>query len=539
MMRKIQAISVGVAMAIGMTAYDAAAWGPKAQRAIAGTATQVIRRSFPSAFKTYENSYESDVLRGCISEREGASQTKTVLNETDAFSAIDKEIQLLREARKYGFGSYFSYRMGALAALIADLFLPHAMDLSPGGTRMHEQIEADIDLHLDGYRFVPHAIAPRVIRSSAEYFKASCPFAVETKRIVADDYVRGNGYRGYLNQGGQAMFGRAIEAVADAWFTVLRVQSDPSDLPPSRAIAAWYLADEIEYLLLHKRNFHEAVKAHKRFTQVNPAIAEAYDKVGDVFYAFGTEESQDHAIAEWQVAYNTTGADRRRIAKKLAGHHIKVGQAALARADLPGASEEELPMALNAFTMALEFDQTSEAAASLIGETNVMISERRDRRELNVSIIATAEKVIVEAERSQMGGDFGNAIATYNKASSLFDLINDEFKDQAEAAEQRTKLIKKKVNDVITDVLDAGTETIEQGDRAVDEHRFDDALAAYQRVPGIVSVIPGDETTRYGREKLELIDNANNQVEEAERARNRWAELQLKKEETAKKAAGS
>ena len=519
-----------------MACCDAAAWGPRAQRAITATSIQVIRRTFSKAFRTLESNYEADVLRGAQTGPEVLNEGKPFATDAEAISAIANEIGLLREVRKYGFGSYFSYRMGVLSALVADLMLPYALDASPARRELRTQIEADIDAHLSEYSFAPSADERRYIRGVTDYFAGLRTFFEDNKHMIADDYLRGKGYRGYMCEGGKAFFSRAIKAASDAWYTVLRVEGGPGDIPPSPDAVTWYLVDEIRYLLEEKRNFYEAGKVYDNFVRVNPDLMEAYDWLGDLYYAYGTDDARERAVREWRIAYETPSPERRRIARKLAGHYIKVGEVLFERAMLPGAPDEDLPNALDAFTKALQYDQTNDVAASRITETAVEIDERKERRELNVNVIASAEKVMVQAERSAVAEDYGKAIGTYRQAVGLFELINEEFKDQAKTAKDSIKDIKKCITDVINDVLDKASDTIDEGDRAVDEHNFEDAFSIYARVPGILSVIP-DDTGTHAEEKADLITLTAQKTDEAKMAKMRWEERKRQEEEAARRTA--
>jgi len=540
MTRKTWCASLVVCVFVGLTALDAAAWGPRAQRAITGTAIQVIRRTHADAFKTQDTNYEEDVLRGALAGPFLCNDGKPFTSEDEAIAAFDNEIRLLRDVRKFGMGSYFAYRTGALGMLAADLLLPFALDTSATGTVLKRKIEADIDAHLDEYGFVPQQKSLQFIRDAREYVSVRRSYHDENLAMIADDYARGRGYNGLMKEGGEAYFRRAVEAVADTWHTVLQVKGDGGlETTSSPTVVTWYLVNEIRFLLEQKKNFYQATKTYENFVRVNNQ-PDAYEKIGDYFYAFAGKEGKDRGVREWRIAYDEQGADRRRVGQKLARHYVAVGETYLVAAAKPGAPEDTLPKALNAFTQALEFDQTNDVAADKINETNTAIAERKERRQLNVNILASAEKVMVEAENSRVAGDFGNAIATYNKALGLFEAINNEFKDQEDIAKKSTREVKKSITDIINQVLETASDQIDKGDKSVDSHDFPAARAAYQRVPEIVAVIPGDETTTHGKDKKELIATAEKKLKDTDAAETRWKEKQAQEAAAAKaKAAGA
>jgi len=540
MMHKAWQTSLLVLVLLGLAAGDAAAWGTRAQRAITATAIQVLRReAIANAFKTATSNYEEDVLRGSVAGSKVLTAGKLLPSDADNVTALANEISLLREVRQYGFGSYFSYRMGVAASLAADLLLPFALDPSPAGQRLLEQIEADIEAQLQQYSFTPTRSKCRYIVDVANFVDQCRPFFAENARLIAHDYASGKGYDGFLRESAPVFFGRAVEAVADVWYTVLRVAAEPGETTPPADHVAWYLVDEIQYLLVQKRNLYEAGKVYDHFAHVNPGVTAAYEKLGDLYYDFGTDEAKARAVREWQIAYDALGPNRRRISQKLANHYIAVGEALLEEAAQPGASDEGLPNALNAFNEALEYDQANDFAQSRIKETRIAIAERKERRDMNVNVIASADKVIIEAEKKKVDGDFGGAIATYKQGIELFQLIDDEFPDQHKTAKDSIKSVDKNITDVINDVLDKASDAIDEGDRAVDERRFGEGVAAYQRVPQILAVVPDDESTTHTKEKQDLIETADGKVGDAKKAQAAWAEREKARKAAAAAAAAT
>lgn len=536
MTRNISLVGGVLLLIVSLFSLDAAAWGPRAHRAITGTAIQVIRRSYPNTFKTEEYNYEDDVLQGAIDGAEMLNNGKPFVCESDAIAAVDNEIRLLREVRKYGVGSYFSYHMGMLGALVSDLMLPFALNNGEDG-QLRAQLESDIDGRLDRYMFSPQQRQREFIFGAKEYLGERRSFIEDNRVMVLDDYRRGTGYDGFMKEAGPVYFGRATEAVADAWHSVLKINNSYAEVAPSRDVIGWYFVNEIRYLLERKKNMFQATKAYENFMQAGKNMPLALDRIGDLFYKFGTNEGRDRGVREWRIAYDQAGADRREIGKKLAGHFVKIGEGYLTKASRPNSSDDDLPNALNAFTQALEYDQTSDLAARRINETNSAITQRKERRQLNVNIIASAEKVKVQAEKKRLEKDFASAIDTYKQAIGLYEAINDEFLDQTEAAKNSIKEINKNITDVINEILDAGSDAIDQGDKLVEEKKFEDAKKEYQRVESIVNVIPGDEKTTHGKNKKEILDLAQTKIKDADVAKQRFEALERERQEQAKNAA--
>lgn len=546
MSNRIWKLSVLPAVLACLMAFDAAAWGSRAQRAICSTAIQVMRGTYPNAFKTQDVNYDEDVFRGADADPAILNGGKPFAREEDAMAAVEHEIRLLREVRKFGFGSYFSYRMGLLGAVTADLVLPFSLDPTAEAAHIREQLEADVDKVLDRFTFTSEKQNLKYVRDGEKYLAERRAFFSDSRPIIANDYQTGKGSSGYMKEAAQIFFARSVSSVADVWNTVLRIAGEPADVAPSEKVVVGYLVAEIQYLLQKKGNFNQAVKSYANLEQVAKNAPDPYEKAGDLFYAYGirnlsvagapAEEAKERGVREWRIAYDMPGSERREIGRKLSRHYIGVGEALLASAQRPGASDQDLPNALHAFTQALEFDQTSRTAAQRINETNIAIKERNERRSVNSVIIASAEKVKVQAEKARVNGDFGNAITTYTQAVNLYQTIDAEFTDQATVAKDGIKEISKSITDIINQVLDAASDEIDKGDKAVTEHRFEDAQACYERVPNVLGVVPGDETTTYGKEKRDILDLAKKKIDDGKEAKRRWEEAEARRKAEAQAA---
>jgi tetratricopeptide (TPR) repeat protein len=516
----------------------AGAWEKRAQQSIAAMAMQVLKAEYPDTFRTQDANYEADVLRGAA-DGYALLQAQTPMPTLEAaVQTVGAQIPLLRDARRYGVGSYFAYRMGVLSSLVADIQFPLGFPQSPVEQQVAKKAFWDIERNLDGYSFSPSKKKIDLVRDVNEYFAKNQMFAREDAKIIVEDYVRGKGYDGFLKQGGPVYFSRAVEAVADVWHTVLIPQKLDFLQPPSRAALAWYFVDEIEYLLNVKRNYLHAMKVYEHFAEVDPGLPEAYERIGDMLYAYNTPESKARGVQEWIKAHQAGAANRTRVSKKLAKHFMEEGNDYLAKAGQPGSEETDLPNALHAFEQALAYDRTNEEAATYIQKTHVAIQERKERYENTVKLIATAEKVTNEAEKSRLAGDYSNAIKTYRQAITFYEAVGDEFRDQKKTAEEGKRRLRKVIADVINEVLDKANEVIDKGDRAKEENRFEDAIAEYSKVEGIVSVIPEDESPTLTQEKQDMIARAQKKVDEAKTAKVRYEAAKAEQEAAARRGGG-
>ena len=361
------------------------------------------------------------------------------------------------------------------------------------------------------------------MRDVVVYYQQHRAFYDQDKLLIANDYKNGVGYRGFMKQGGRAYFTHTVETVADIWNTVLRAEPAGREMMrPSPRALTWYFVDEMAYLLNKKQNLGQAKRVYENFDKVNPQIVEAYEKVGDIFFEANIGDSKLRGINEWQKAYTLGGPERARIGKKLSGYFLQDGRTYLDRAGKPGSEDSDLPTALNAFEQALVYDRTSPEAAKLIEDTNAAIQARNERLEMTINIISTGEKVRAEADNFRDKQDWANAIKTYRQAVGFFEAVDEEFKEQSNTAKENVRKLKKSIQDVVNDVLDAASSAIDDGDRAKEGNRFDEAIGAYDRVAAIVSVIPDDENPTVIQDKQNMVQMASKKKEEANVAKVRY-----------------
>lgn len=519
-----------VLAAIGVVAAGHAyAWGPIAQRAIVGTSFQVISKGYADPFKTTDFNYEKDVIAGAAAGRAVLNADGHLSSVTDVTNAIGTEIQLLREVRKSGSGgSYFAYRMGVLAALVSDVMFPLTFEKDTAGARLRAQVEGDIEKHLKSYQMRTKQPRLEYIRNPVPYFQQRKSMFADARKLLEADYARGEGYSGYASSSTPALLQSTVEAVADVWYTVMRPEGDASDVKPSEKSLTNYYTEQVVYQLAQKKNLREAERAYKQFAALHSNSLAAYEKIGDAFYAFGGD-GQDRAVQEWTNALTLVGPERNSVMKKLARHYLGQGKSYLDAASRPNAPKDALPNALSNFTKALEFDQSNAEAARLINETQVLIAERDQRLELAIRTLSAAESVVKQAEESKVAQRFAEALAQYEKAITVFEQVGDEFAEQYDAADKGKEDAKLKKSQIIKTVLDLASDRIEDGDRLVDQKKFDDAINQYNSVETLLKVIPEDLQGSQAQEKITLIDQSKQKVADAEKAKRAEEQLQQNK----------
>jgi len=530
--RFLSKLTIAAGISLGLLTVQANAWGPTAQKSIVATAFQVLSQLHQNPFKNADISYEAQVLEGAVNyHRELAGVPMNTREE--AMNAVGTEIQLLREVRQYGVGSYFSYRMGVLAGLVSDIMLPFTFENDAQSQRMLKQISEDVDAHLNTYRMTARPKRLEYIRNPLLYFRERHTFFSDAKTIILSDYQIGQGYDGYMAKGGQKFFESAVVAVADTWYTVLRASGDASEMSPSSKSVTWYLVNEIQYLLKEKQNLLEAEKVYERLAAVEPGNQEVYERIGDAFYAFDAQEARERAVQEWDAALSMSGPNRNRIKGKLSGHYMEKGRKLYAEASNPDAPPETLNLAKDAFTRALEYDRSSDDAAKLISETQIAITERNERQQMAIQTVARGEAVLREAETKFAAEQNEEALANYEKAILVLQLVSTEFKDQSQAAKDGIDTANRMISRIIRRVLDQAQDQIDEGDRLVEDKKFDEGVGRYASVETILKVVPDQPEGPDAEQKRKLIEEAKEKVDDAERAKVQYEEIQKSQAATA------
>lgn len=535
MMRFVR-ITLLVGLALSLVADAAHAWGPRAQRTIAYMALQVIQPDFPNLLREYED----DVLRGC-EEGYGVLGEGIPLNsDSEVVDAIIAQIILLRGLRENGVGSYYAYRMGVLAAMVSDVMLPYGFAWTATDKALRDRVAEDIDKHLDSYSYNVDAVKRTFIATPRVYFTENRSFFHDNKELIADDYARGIGYRGFLLKAGPEYFKKSVSAVADVWYTILQHLVQVPDQPVSRSAQALYFVDEVEYLLTVKKNYAQACIAYDHFEGANTGAPEPIERVGDLFYAFGSEQAIRRAVSEYRTAYELAGANREQVGKKLAGHYLVVGKKLLESGQKPRALETDLPNALQSFQEALLFDRYSEEAASLVQEANKAIERRAELFKMNQDIIANAERMREEAARAFSELDYGTAISTYKNAIALFEGVGEDFEKQATTAKDGISAVKKDIAKVLQTIIDKATEAIDAGERAREQREYDTAIGSYGQVEVILSEIPDDgENSKLAEDKTELINMARTKIEETKKEQADYVERMRQAQQNPPAAGGA
>jgi hypothetical protein len=509
---------------IGLIAVNAAAWGPRAQRALMNTSLQLLRTEYGAEyFPGGSFQFERDLIAGALAGHESLDHQYATVDQ--AINVVTMEIQLMRAVRSYGVGAYYAYRMGVLGSLVGDLYLPFALGAVdvPRKSEILRRMEEDLDEHVTGIEFTLPRRPLDYVRSPNDYFASASQDRERDALLIATDYARGEGYGGFLSQADERYFSRAVRGVADVWNTVLAVKPGLTQVNPSERALTWYFVNEIRYLLAQKNNVPAAKEAYDHFASLNPGIIEAYEAVGDAFYQAGERQ---RGVEEWQLAVRFSGPARDRIIRKIANHYITIAQENIADSERPESSPRALPDAIAALEQALNVDRTNTRAADLLEEAKIALKEKNERRQVAISLVAAMEKLEIEARNARQDQIYEEAINLYERVQTVSEGVTQEFPEQFNSAEQMANDASAAIDQILTEVLDEAQKAIDAGDAAMDDNRFEQARQYFRQVPGILQVIPADADANYTEEKQKLAEHASEKLTEVDRAERLWQEQQ-------------
>ena len=502
------------------------AWGPDSREAIARSAYQILQYDIYEIAKAGKISYEADLIRGARDGKAVIAQTSPLNSDEQALNAISYEIQLLRAVRKNGVGSYFAYRVGALSALIADTMQPYGNSYTDEEKEIKHSLDASMDELI-------YSLNPTIIKqnnvymySVPQYFGKNRSLFKADQMLIREDYRREVGFDGFASNAMEGYFIRSVEAVVDAWYTIMNPKDNDRAGKPSQDAITRYYVNEIGYLINVRKNFDYATRAFRVYQSTNTDMIETHIEVGDIFYGFGTPESMKLGVSEWKIAQAEPGNHRKDAAKRLSAHYIRKGDEYVAHAATPNYFESDLTDAIRSYQDALTYDRTNEIASQKVIVTAGLKKKREDAYQKEQTYIDNGLKQVADAEKARMGKDYAQTLVALNNAISLFEQVGQGgFRDLNSTASDNINNVNKNKKSTIREVIEAANSIMEQADDALLNAEFDIAESNYSsvisKVQVILKVVPEgsvDEKTVNA-----LIETAEYGLEDTKKARERKA----------------
>ena len=504
------------------------AWGPDSREAIARSAYQILQYDIYEIAKAGKISYEEDLIRGARDGKAIIGETLPLNSDEQALNAISYEIQQLRAVRENGVGSYFAYRLGALSSLIADTMQPYGNAFTDEEKELKESLDASMDE-------LVYTLSPTIIKhnniyiySVPQYIDKNRSLFTADQKLIWEDYRRELGFDGFASNAMEIYFTRSIEAVVDAWYTIMHPKDNPRAGKPSNDSITNYYVNEVGYLINVRGNFDYAKRAFSVYQKTNTDMIGTHIEVGDIFYGFGTPESMKLGVSEWKIAQVQPGKYRKDAASRLSAHYISKGDEYVTHASSPNYFESDLTDAIRSYQDALTYDRTNEIASRKIIEISVRKKKREDSYQKEQTYIDNGLKQIADAEKTRLGKDYAQTLVALNNAISLFEQVGDGgFRDLNETASDNINNVNKSKKTTIREVIEAANSIMEQADDALLNAEFDIASANYSSVKSkvqlILRVVP--EGSQDEQSVNALIEASLDGLEDTKRAKERKAKM--------------
>ncbi|MFP4501645.1 MAG: tetratricopeptide repeat protein [Candidatus Hydrogenedentota bacterium] len=404
----------------------AAAWGPKAELTIVDFALNLLSSEADLPLKRKQR----EIRQGVMISQEKLADRQSAFNSNLA-RAIASEMYLLERVGRNGFDIYFAYRLGGLGKMVAMAASP--MQEAPAVFRA--AYDTDVENNIDRLS-VPES--RRDVVDPKSYIPRLQQSATGRDEMITRDYQEGTGFKGVARQSLASDAGRAVDAVADVWYTILT--EDTLSAAVSDAELQRYLLGAYEYYI-DRGNITEIEAAAERLENLVSINTAMREQIGDYFYEAGFYEQ---AMASYkQVLEEAPGNSA--VIGKIADYYIEQGEALL--------GEEELEDALDAFETALEADPVNAGAQAKRLETERLIAEREDRRDEARTALDSATSFEAQAEEHAFEGYYVEAIAAYVEASHAYDKVTSEFPELYSRAQQGLRSTTSRIDELRDELI--------------------------------------------------------------------------------------
>jgi len=492
-----------VALTVGI-ALPAASWGPDVQRKVTLAALKAVRDEFNEALKGHRDAVE-----------EGVGEPQEVVLEILGVSPGDPlEMQLNRVVRamdtlkitsKRRISDYSAYRFGVLSQLVADLELPFGIASTAEEERLKEVYEQLLEQNYDSLQY--DFSEREFLHYPADNFVKQHQAVVEGGRIIATALNSGQGFNAQVANSSRIYYMRAVNAVADVWYTILREfdGEDPLRRPALTDYAkAEFYTQEVAYLAHRGRGLlDEAAVAYADFESQGQKEPRFHEMMGDAYLDFYQIErkraaslltSKKPSLEEVQraeeinrVAIDLIGAramtlyagalkndpDYTSVKRKGVAYYFALGNEYL--------EDEKLEEADAALISLLRFDSQYEEGIQLKAQVTQLIQDRNERRARMEEFIAAGDDLLEDGLALWEDLELGTALKTYRKASVFYGLVTNEFESIKTEALSGFNRSLNQIDLIIQTAVEESEATLTQGKNDQDVGSYDDALRYYDQ----------------------------------------------------------
>ncbi|MBP8130904.1 MAG: hypothetical protein KA184_15105 [Candidatus Hydrogenedentes bacterium] len=391
-----------IALLVATAAGPAAAWSPRTQLSLVDFALNLLaaERNLPLKQR------QREIREGAMIPQDQLAAEHPGL-ETDPVRAIEAEVYLLQVTGSNGFDTYYAYRLGVLGKMIAGAVSP----LRTAPAMFRERYETDVEAAIDRLAI---QTGKRVLVESRSYFTDMVARAAGRDEMILKDYQDGLGFEGVAKASLPSDAGRTVDAIADAWLTLLTsdtVVATVSDSQLHRYVLGGYA------FYIGRGNLPEIEGAADRLAKIAPPTPDMRVTIGDLFYEAGFRE---RAMQEYQAVL-AAQPDRREVTEKIGAYYVEQGDALL--------EDGQLEKALAAYTTAIDTDALHPTAEGKRLDTEKLIQERDQRRDEQLNALNTAAGLEAQADQHALNGYYAAAIAQLLEANRAYETITPEFSD--------------------------------------------------------------------------------------------------------------
>ncbi len=525
-----------LAVLIASLSVPAEAWGPDAQRKTALAALKVVRVEFDDALEGHLDAIEEGVRepQQVVLEMLGVSPQDSLKTQ---LSQVVREMDRLKITSAHRVSDYTAYRFAVLSQFVGDVELPFAIPRNEEEKRLQEIYDQLLD---ENYKMLQYDFSEReFLHYPVDNFTQEHKSVEEGSQGIAQALNRGQGFNEQVANASLIYYMRAVNAIADVWYTILR-ERDPIRKPTLTDYEeARFYAQEVAYLARRGRGLNdEAAVAYTDFEAQDQEEPRFYEMVGDAYLAFYHEERERGTaiLVEWERERQKTLLDKGEeiirdaiaqigsramveyvnalrinpdyapVKEKGVAYYLVLGKEYLGKGQLEDADIS--------FASLLRFDSLNDEGIQLKADVKRLIEERNRRRARMEEFIATGDDLFEEAFALQEENDLSGTIKTYRQAGVFYNLVTDEFLTINQEAQQGYNRVDAQVDTIILTAIEEAEDSLSLGKNEFDIGRYLNAIEHYDRAIQTIGFIDPTFTEWWDRVK-EVVDDANRQKEEA------------------------
>ncbi len=349
----------------------------------------------------------------------------------------------------------------------------------------------DVEKAINGLVVKPQA---RRLVNPATYFSALRAEATINTAAIINDYRKGIGFSGIASRMLNTDINRAINAVADVWYTILTGHA--ALMAVSTDQKREYCIDAIAYYI-EAKNEGELDAAYKRLVEQGFSTPEVRTRIGDLFYNAGM---MDRAIKEYEGVL-ADEPDRKEVRARVVKYYEKIGEEARKKG--------RLEIARDAFQKAADIDKLNAKVQTSLLETQQQISKREARLSAAKAAVETATLYQQKAEQLVRKRDFAGAVDMLEKARNLLSSVSSEFPVQRQKAQAGLQNITTRLTELRRELLGSASSLSGAGSSLRLRWYSDayDKRFGYDVLTGLIRKEYGEEMSQV-RNTLEKTDKA-------------------------------